>query len=213
VEESADRPRGKAIAILGKSAMPSAASDIVKAILADLEHDTRVDLHAYPIDISASATPWCWKAPSRTSPPSASPATPPSTAQHRAGPWPVLDRLRVAVPDAGGEGKLRDEVVNLTHCRLAEVLAWWAAGCERVENLLHVVPPEQETDDELADAVRLVIEKDPLLRADQLLITVQHGVITLDGYAASDEERHLAERDTWYIPGVQDVVDRIQVGG
>jgi osmotically-inducible protein OsmY len=30
---------------------------------------------------------------------------------------------------------------------------------------------------------------------------------------ASDEERQLAVQDAWYVPGVQDVVDGIQVRG
>jgi osmotically-inducible protein OsmY len=243
--------------------MPNATSDIIKAILADLEKDTRVDLHRFPIRIEEEGGTLVLEGAVENI---AAKRIARNTAHRRGDPRPVLDRLRVVVPEPEGPGKLRDEVVHLlqgesafnsfglvvrdgdrvetlrpdrsewgnhrieievrdgvvilsgevlslTHRRLAEVLAWWAAGCECVENHLHVVPPEQETDDELADAVRLVMEKDPLVRADQLLISVQRGVVILDGLVASDEERHLVVQDAWYIPGVQDVVDRIQVGG
>lgn len=243
--------------------MSNAASDIIKAILADLERDTRVDLHQFPVRVEMQGDTLVLDG---TVENIAGKRIARNLAHRHADPRPVLDRLRVAVPESWGAGQLRDEVVHLlqgepafkdfglavrdgeqvetlragrnewgrhgieievrngtvilsgealslTHRRLAEVLAWWAAGCECVENLLHVVPPEQETDDELADAVRLVMEKDPLVRADQLRITAQQGVVVLEGLAGSDEERHLAVQDAWYVPGVRDVVDRIQVGG
>ena len=106
---------------------------------------------------------------------------------------------------------LEGRVGSLTHRRLAEVLAWWSAGCEDVDNRLRVVPPEQENDGELSDAVRIVIEKDPLVQAGQLAVSVRGKIVTLSGYAASKEEQRLAVLDTWYVPGVRDVIDRIQI--
>lgn len=105
---------------------------------------------------------------------------------------------------------LEGEVVSLTHRRLAEVLTWWTAGCQRVNNHLHVTPAEQETDDELADAIHMVLEKDPLVHAGQLSIAVRDQIVTLRGYVASEEERRLALMDAWYVPGVHDVVDQVQ---
>jgi osmotically-inducible protein OsmY len=106
--------------------------------------------------------------------------------------------------------KLTGHVGSLTHRRLAEVLVWWIAGSEAVDNRLRVSPPEQENDGELADAVRIVLEKDPLVHAGQLSAKVEAHTVTLDGYVASAEEQRLAVLDTWYVPGVRDVVDRIQ---
>lgn len=110
----------------------------------------------------------------------------------------------------GGSVCLEGTVGSLTHRRLAEVLAWWTAGCQRVNNRLHVSPAEQETDDELADAIQMVLEKDPLVHAGQLRIAVRDQVVTLQGYLASEEEHRLALMDTWYVPGVHDVVDQVQ---
>ncbi len=101
---------------------------------------------------------------------------------------------------------------SLTHRRLAEVLAWWSAGCEDVDNRLRVVPPEEENDGELSDAIRIVIEKDPLVHADQLAISVRGKVVTLSGYTTSKEEQRLAVLDAWYVPGVHEVINRIQTG-
>lgn len=113
----------------------------------------------------------------------------------------------------GGTVCLEGTVGSLTHRRLAEVLTWWTAGCQRVNNRLHVKPAEQETDDELADAIHMVLEKDPLVHAGQLRVAVHQHVVTLRGYVASDEERRLALMDAWYVPGVHDVVDQVQTPG
>ncbi|MFW6093169.1 MAG: BON domain-containing protein [Pseudomonadota bacterium] len=121
------------------------------------------------------------------------------------------DAPRVEVTVAGGIVTLSGTVTSLTHRRFAEVLAWWAPGCERVDNLLEVVPPEDDNDNEITDAVRMVLEKDPLVHATQLHIGTAGGIVALEGLVATDEERHLAEQDAWYVPGVWAVVDRVEV--
>jgi osmotically-inducible protein OsmY len=120
----------------------------------------------------------------------------------------IDEQIDIEVHD--GVVTLTGRVGSLTHRRLAEVLAWWTAGCELVENRLRVVPPEKENDGELTDAVRMVLEKDPLVHSSQISVAVDHGEVTLNGYVASDEERQLAVMDAWYVPGVREVVDRIQ---
>lgn len=120
----------------------------------------------------------------------------------------IDEQIDVDVHD--GIVTLSGRVGSLTHRRLAEVLVWWTAGCELVENRLRVVPPEKESDGELTDAVRMVLEKDPLVHSSQISIAVEHGEVTLNGYVASEEERRLAVLDAWYVPGVRDVVDHIQ---
>ena len=105
------------------------------------------------------------------------------------------------------------QVQSLSHRRLAEVLMWWTEGCEFVDNQLQVVPAERDTDNELTDAIRCVLEKDPLVHADQLQVGSAGGVVLMNGTVASDEEKKLAVRDAWYVPGVADVVDHIQARG
>jgi len=130
-----------------------------------------------------------------------------------------VETLRDVPGNIGGEIKasivdgvvtLSGRVGSLSHRRLAEVLVWWTAGCEAVDNRLEVVPPEDDNDGEMTDAVRIVLEKDPLVHASQLAVSSQAGVVTLDGYVASTEEKTLVVLDTWYVPGVHDVVDRIE---
>ncbi len=108
---------------------------------------------------------------------------------------------------------LSGQVESLSHQRLAEVLMWWTEGVEFVDNQLQIIPPERDTDNEITDAIRCVLEKDPLVHAGQLLVGTAGGVVLLNGLVASEEEKKLAVRDAWYVPGVADVVDHIQARG
>lgn len=105
------------------------------------------------------------------------------------------------------------KVISLSHKRMIEALAWWTPGCRDVVNRLQVVPAEEDNDDELADAVRLVLEMDPLIHADQIGIRAQAGVVTLGGALQRDEERRMAEMDAWAVCGVVDVRNEIQLAG
>lgn len=108
---------------------------------------------------------------------------------------------------------LAGQVESLSHRRLAEVLMWWIDGCEFVDNQLQIISTEQDTDNEITDAIRCVLEKDPRVHAGQLLIGTAAGVVIMNGSIANIEEKKLAIRDAWYVPGVADVVDHIQAQG
>jgi len=112
-----------------------------------------------------------------------------------------------------GEGiiRLNGRIPSLSHKRLVGALAWWTPGRRDVINELVVTPPETDNDDEIADALRLVLEKDPLIHADQIGIGVHDRVVTLTGLAGNKEEKKMAELDAWYLFGVNDVVNRIDV--
>lgn len=119
------------------------------------------------------------------------------------------DLIEVSVHE--GVVHLTGRVGSLSHLRLTEVLSWWTTGCEAVENRLQIVPPEVDNDDEITDAVRMILEKDPFLNAGQLSVSTRDRVVMLQGYLASDEARQIAVLDAWYVPGVDEVVDRIEV--
>jgi osmotically-inducible protein OsmY len=120
------------------------------------------------------------------------------------------DVIGVTVVD--GVVELAGHVGSLSHKRLAGALAWWAPGCRDVLNVMAIEPPEADNDGEIADALRLVLEKDPLMpHADSLGIGVRDHVVTLSGVVATEEERRLAEYDAWYVIGVRDVINRLEV--
>jgi osmotically-inducible protein OsmY len=91
------------------------------------------------------------------------------------------------------------------------VLAWWVPGGRDVVNGLEVSPPEEDTDDEVTDAVRLVLEKDPFINADQIRVSTRNFVVTLDGVVRSPGQKQMAEHDAWYVFGVDNVINRLQV--
>ena len=107
---------------------------------------------------------------------------------------------------------LSGHVNSINHKRFAEVLMWWTPGCQHVNNFLEIIPKQSDNDDTLTDAIRMVLEKDPLVHASQLRVGTTSGVVELNGYLPSEEEHIFAVRDTWTVPGVQDVHDNIQVG-
>ena len=124
------------------------------------------------------------------------------------GDWPSGE-IAFAVDD--GVVALDGKVISLSHKRMIEALAWWTPGCRHVVNQLRVDPAEDDNDDELADAIRLVFEMDPLIHSDQIGIKAEGGVVTLGGVLSRDEERRIAERDAWSVWGVADVRNQIQV--
>src|SRR5690606_21475114 len=86
-------------------------------------------------------------------------------------------------------------VPSLSHKRLAGVLARWVPGSRDVINGLGVEPPGEDSDDEITDAVRLVLEKDRFVRADQICVRTRQRVVTLEGVVPNDSIREMAEFD------------------
>jgi len=117
--------------------------------------------------------------------------------------------IEVAVAD--GVITLEGRVSSHSHRRVAGVLAWWAPGCRDVVNSLAVEPPEEDTDDEVVDALRLVLEMDPLVQAEQISASCRNYVVTLEGLVRTGEESRQAERDAWCLFAVDRVVNRIEV--
>jgi len=133
----------------------------------------------------------------------------------------ILDTLRnviddnssghIAVGVENGVVTLDGALISLSHKRLATVLAWWTPGCRAVVNSIEVVPPEDDNDDEVLDALELVLEADPLIQSDEIKANCRDYVVTIGGYVRSDEERRRAELDAWAIDGVDRVVNTIEV--
>ncbi|HVO26877.1 MAG TPA: BON domain-containing protein [Candidatus Margulisiibacteriota bacterium] len=102
-------------------------------------------------------------------------------------------------------------VPSLAHKRLAGVLAWWVPGSRDVINGLDVFPPEQDNDEEITDAVRMALEKDPFVDASQISVATKECVVTLEGVVPKEAEREMAESDAWYVFGVDRVENHIMV--
>lgn len=124
---------------------------------------------------------------------------------------PDLSIGTIGISVAHGVVTLDGTVPGLAHKRLAGVIAWWVPGVRDVVNGLEVVPPGEDDDEEISRAVRLVLERDPLVDATRLGVSTRRSVVTLTGVARSDEERQAAERDAWCVFGVDGVKSEVQV--
>jgi osmotically-inducible protein OsmY len=117
--------------------------------------------------------------------------------------------IELAVED--GVVTLNGQMPGLDDKRLAGVLAWWVPGSRDVINGIAVEPPEEDSDDAILDAVRLVLEKDPFVDASQTRVGVKNALVRLTGVVTSDAEREMAEFDAWYVFGVDKVDNRIEI--
>ncbi len=106
---------------------------------------------------------------------------------------------------------LNGRVPGLTTKRLAGVMAWWVPGVRDVVNGIAVEPPEDDGPDMIAEAVRVVLEKDPFVDAAQVRVGARNTVVYLTGLVPTGAEREAAERDAWCVLGVDDVVNEIEV--
>lgn len=105
---------------------------------------------------------------------------------------------------------LNGQVGSLSQKRIAGVLAWWVPGSSDVVNGLEVSPPEEDNDDEVVDAIRLMLEKDPFVNAAQIRVTCRSYVVTLEGLVSTESERRMAEADAWYVFRVDRVKNLLQ---
>jgi osmotically-inducible protein OsmY len=124
-----------------------------------------------------------------------------------------VDKARGAIELRVEKGvvTLAGDVPGLDYKRLAGVLAWWVPGSRDVVNGLGVTPPEQDSDAAMTEAVRIALEKDPFVNADQIRVGTKDSVVTLLGLVPKESEREMAEYDAWYVFGVDKVVNRIEV--
>lgn len=118
-------------------------------------------------------------------------------------------RIELAVDD--GVITLEGEAISLSHKRIAGVLAWWTPGCRDVVNSLAVVPPQEDNDDEVVDALRVVLAMDPFVHAEQITARCRNYVVTLEGLVRTEDERRRADFDAWALFAVDNVVNRIEV--
>ena len=116
--------------------------------------------------------------------------------------------IEIAIAD--GVVTLNGQVESLSHKRLAELLAWWVPGTRDVVNGIEVKPYEDDSDDEITDAVRMALEKDRLVTHDSIKVSTSNSVVTLEGIVPNRRQAEMAEADAWYIFGVDGVVNHLR---
>lgn len=122
-----------------------------------------------------------------------------------------VGEIEISVTD--GVIVLEGHVISVPHRLFLGVLAWWTPGRRDVVNALELEPSYEESDHEVTEALRLALEADPLVEADQITGQCRDWIVTLEGAVPTAEQRRRAELDAWAISGVDKVVNRLQVSG
>ena len=95
--------------------------------------------------------------------------------------------------------------------RLAGVLAWWVPGSRDVINGMAAAESDIDSPQSIEEGVRIALKKDPFVNASQIRVGVRHRVVRLTGLVPLEAERDMAERDAWYVFGVDDVINEVAV--
>jgi len=80
-----------------------------------------------------------------------------------------------------------------------------------VVNALEVRPAYEDRDDEISEVMRLVLEADPEVDADQIRTNCNGKVVFLDGAVPSEHQKRRAELDAWSLLSIRGVVNRLDV--
>jgi osmotically-inducible protein OsmY len=120
-------------------------------------------------------------------------------------------RGRLEAEVDGGVVILNGEVPGLVDKRLAGVLAWRIPGACDVVNGIVVEPPEEDGPDQIEEAVRIVLGRNPELDASQIRVGVRARTVRLTGLLPSENQRRMAEADAWRVFGVDAVINEIDL--
>jgi len=117
--------------------------------------------------------------------------------------------IQLSVTD--GVVVLEGHVISQSHRRFAGAVAWWTPGRRDVINALEVRPSYEDRDDEVAEVMRLVLEADPELDADQIRTNCNGKIVFLDGTVPNDQQKRRAEQDAWSLAAIRGVVNRLEI--
>jgi osmotically-inducible protein OsmY len=117
--------------------------------------------------------------------------------------------IEISVSD--GVIVLEGHVISQSHKRFAGVLAWWTPGRRDVVNSLAVKPEYEDRDDEVTEALQLVLEADPMVDASQIGMKCKDRTVILEGAVPTEQQKSRAELDAWSLFGVERVINRLVV--
>ncbi len=117
--------------------------------------------------------------------------------------------LRIHAED--GTVWLEGEVKSLCDFRLLEAYAWWIPGIRNVVNRLKVNPPEEDSDEQLKEAIRLILDTDRFANGEMIAFDAQDGKVRLWGAVRYLDQKKLIEDAIWAIPGVREIQNGLTV--
>jgi len=126
---------------------------------------------------------------------------------------PSVEAAHIGIAADNGVVTLTGYVASYPEKFAAEEAARRVRGVHGIAQEIVVRLPEEAkaSDEELAARVVRALDWDPLLPRDRISVTVEHGIIRLEGVVSRAFERNEAELDIRKIRGVNGVVNRILV--
>lgn len=94
---------------------------------------------------------------------------------------------------------------------LAEGLAWETGACCDVVNLINHESKVLDADEDIAEAVRVLIGEHPQLGGQPITVAVENGEVTLLGRVSDPDQRTVASSLCGFVPTVREVHDRLAV--
>ena len=124
---------------------------------------------------------------------------------------PSVDASGITLSVDGTKATLRGNVDTLTGFNEAYRSALETKGITRVENLLHISPPDPRDDQTIQDDIESALLTDAIVESYQVTTQVNNGVATLEGTVDSYIEKAQAAEVASDIEGVRRVRNRIDV--
>ncbi len=124
---------------------------------------------------------------------------------------PRLSAQHPTVQVRAGSVTLKGSVDNLAAKRAAEHNARHTVGVRTVNNYLKVMPTRESGDDTIGDRVRLQLSENPIVDRFDIAVSVQNGVVSLNGVVDHPIEQQTAEEVVGRVPGVVKVTNRLEV--
>lgn len=122
-----------------------------------------------------------------------------------------VDACEVVVDVAKGVVTLSGTVRTYAEKTVAVEDAWKIRGVRRVVDKITVSPEELRLDGDIALDVVNMLEGDSRLEARNVVVKVSGSVVELSGTVVRLAEKEAAEEDAWFVPGVVDVANNLDV--
>jgi VCBS repeat-containing protein len=126
---------------------------------------------------------------------------------------PILNSAAIEVAVQHGVVTLTGHLDTYAEKRAAEQVAKKVVGVKAVvENLQVGVPPiHKRSDNEIAEVIVNNFKWNTLIPVNNITVTVEHGVVTLDGEVEWNYQRRAAVNAVESLSGVRAIVDRLTV--
>ncbi len=119
---------------------------------------------------------------------------------------------RVRVDVVEGEVTLKGEVSSWGVKHMAEEVISLIRGVGKITNRLKIRDPRVRSDEDIKNAVEQALRRKIQMNHDfYIRVSVVRGVVTLKGRVRSDTDRRIAIQTVLFVPGVADLVDRLEI--